>query len=202
MDSKCYFVKLVAQYSNKILNGYNCNLEELYSNIREANRFYILEQNIESCKLHGDIIDELNKFKRKLTTTLATYCRDCVDESSVEFSCSDIVMTVTNTYNSTTGYYTITGNITNATSPITYTWSYDPTYFNLISKNNNRIVLQPIESSGIYVYTNVGLFIKDNNDCSISKSTLISYHAGCTNPESPNYDSTAILDNGSCNPVL
>lgn len=196
MDSKCLFVKLVAQFSNKILYGYNCNLEGLYADIREANRFYILEQNIESCKLHGDIIDELNKFKRKLNDTFTTYCRDCVEESIL--NCSDIVVTITNTYSSATTYFTFVATATNTTNPVTFNWSYDPTYWALISKNKNKLILQPIISSGIYVYTSIGLAVSDANSCLVSKSTMVNYHGGCIDSEAENYDPTAILSNGTC----
>jgi hypothetical protein len=77
IDTKCYFVKLMSLYSTRLLYGYKCDLESLYSDIIEAKRFYIIEQNITDCKLYGDIIDDLNKFKRKLNTNYSSYCRDC-----------------------------------------------------------------------------------------------------------------------------
>jgi hypothetical protein len=197
MDSKCYFVKLMAIYSNKILYGYKCNLEDLYDQLRQAKRYYILEENIVSCGLYGEIIDEINKFKRKLDDTFTTYCRDC-EETSDSINCSDIVTSISSSFNPTTIRYTFTATTTNATNPITYNWSYDPSYWTLISKSKNKLVLAPAISSGLFIYTNIGISIYDSNNCLSSTSVVINYHAGCTDPEATNYDATAIINNNVC----
>lgn len=198
MTSQCYFVKLVALFSNKVLYGYNCNLEELYANIREANRFYIIEQNIESCKLYGDIIDDLNKFKRKLNDTFTTYCRECEESTDTTTNCSDITLSISNSYNSVTTYFTFVATSTNTNLPVTYRWFYDPTYWTVITNNKNKLVLQPIVTSGVYVYTNIGVSLVDNKECLKTSSIPVSYHAGCLDPLATNYDITAILDNNIC----
>ena len=64
-------------YSNRVLYGYKCDLEGIYSDIIASKRLAVIEENINDCKLYGEIIDELNKFKRKLNSTYSDYCRDC-----------------------------------------------------------------------------------------------------------------------------
>lgn len=172
MDIKCYFVKLTALYSKKVLYGYNCNLDTLYSQIYEAKRFYTLEQNVDSCGLYGDVIDELNKFKRRInTTTTSDFCVDC--KEPVELTCKDISIILTNSSSGNT--YTFYAAITNATLPINYVWSYDTSVWSLVSQNNAILILEAIAPDGIPVYTNVGVSITDNNDCLISSYNFVNY---------------------------
>lgn len=172
MDIKCYFVKLTALYSKKVLYGYNCNLDTLYSQIYEAKRFYTLEQNVDSCGLYGDVIDELNKFKRRInTTTTSDFCVDC--KEPVELTCKDISIILTNSSSDNT--YTFYAAVTNATLPINYVWSYDTSVWSLVSQNNAILILEAIAPDGIPVYTNVGVSITDNNDCLISSYNFVNY---------------------------
>jgi hypothetical protein len=171
METKCYFVKLVALYSEKVLYGYNCNLDNLYSQIYEAKRFYTLEQNVDSCGLYGDVIDELNKFKKRINSTSSSFCFDCTQPK--ELTCADVVVTLTNTLSN--DIYTFSAVVTNSTSPINYNWSYDPTLWSLVIKNGNYIMLQSTVEDGIPVYTNVGVSITDANGCLISTYNFIEY---------------------------
>ena len=171
MDSKCYFVKLTALYSQKVLYGYNCNLDSIYAQMYEAKRIYILEQNRDACGLYGDVIDEINKFNKKINSTPPSFCIDC-DEPK-ELTCNDIVVSLTNvSFNNT---YTFSAAVTNGTSPINYNWSYDPTLWSLVVKNGNYITLESIVDDGIPVNTNVGVSITDSNGCIISTYNSISY---------------------------
>jgi hypothetical protein len=171
MDSKCYFVKLTALYSQKVLYGYNCNLDSIYAQMYEAKRIYILEQNKDTCGLYGDVIDEINKFNKKINSTPPSFCIDC-DEPK-ELTCNDIVVSLTNvSFNNT---YTFSAAVTNGTSPINYNWSYDPTLWSLVVKNGNYITLESIVDDGIPVNTNVGVSITDSNGCIISTYNSISY---------------------------
>jgi hypothetical protein len=171
MDSKCYFVKLTALYSQKVLYGYNCNLDSIYAQMYEAKRIYILEQNKDTCGLYGDVIDEINKFNKKINSTPPSFCIDC-DEPK-ELTCNDIVVSLTNvSFNNT---YTFSAAVTNGTSPINYNWSYDPTLWSLVVKNGNYITLESTVDDGIPVYTNVGVSITDANGCLISTYNFINY---------------------------
>jgi hypothetical protein len=171
MDSKCYFVKLTALYSQKVLYGYNCNLDSIYAQMYEAKRIYILEQNKDTCGLYGDVIDEINKFNKKINSTPPSFCIDC-DEPK-ELTCNDIIVSLTNvSFNNT---YTFSAAVTNGTSPINYIWSYDPTLWSLVVKNGNYITLESIVDDGIPVNTNVGVSITDSNGCIISTYNSISY---------------------------
>ena len=171
MDIKCYFVKLTALYSKKVLYGYNCNLDSLYSQIYEAKRFYTLEQNVDSCGLYGDVIDELNKFKRRINITPSTFCFDC--KEPVELTCKDVTVSLTNKVSGT--LYSFYTTVTNATSPVNYNWSYDTTVWSFVSQNNGTLVLEAIAPEGVPVYTTVGVSITDANDCLISTYNFINY---------------------------
>ena len=172
MDIKCYFVKLTALYSKKVLYGYNCNLDTLYSQIYEAKSFYTLEQNVDSCGLYGDVIDELNKFKRRInTTTTSDFCVDC--KEPVELTCKDVTISLTNKVSGV--FYTFYTTVTNATSPITYNWFYDTTVWSFVSQTNGNLVLEAIAPEGIPVYTNVGVSITDANGCLNSIYNFINY---------------------------
>jgi hypothetical protein len=171
METKCYFVKLVALYSEKVLYGYNCNLDSLYSQIYEAKRFYTLEQNVDSCGLYGDVIDELNKFKKRINSTSSSFCFDCTQPK--ELTCADVVVSLTNTLSN--DIYTFSAVVTNGALPINYNWSYDPTLWSLVIKNGNYIMLQSTVQDGIPIYTNVGISITDANGCLITTYNFINY---------------------------
>ena len=172
MDSKCYFVKLTALYSQKVLYGYNCNLDTLYEEMHEAKRIYILEQNKDTCGLFGDVIDEINKFNTKINSSpLSSFCVDC--NKPVELTCADVAVSLTNSVSN--NIYTFSAVVTNATAPINYDWSYDPTLWTLVTQNSNYIMLQSTVGDGIPVYTNVGISVTDNNGCLISTYNFINY---------------------------
>jgi hypothetical protein len=77
MTIKCFLVKLLTLYSNRILYGVKCNLDSLYKDIVLANRLAIIEDNIQNCNLSGDIIDEITNFKRKLVSHYNFPCANC-----------------------------------------------------------------------------------------------------------------------------
>lgn len=77
LDIKCYFVEMVALYSKRVLYGYKCELEEIYDQIIRSKRLATIEDNLFECRLSGDVVDELNEFKRKLNRTKSAICVDC-----------------------------------------------------------------------------------------------------------------------------
>lgn len=74
---QCYYVQLVTLYSKRILYGIKCDLKGLYADIINTRRLIRIELSIETCQLNGIVIDELNKFKRKLTSTYSLTCTTC-----------------------------------------------------------------------------------------------------------------------------
>ncbi len=76
-DSKCFFTKLVALYSKRILYGYKCELEPLWNDIVAFRRLIRLEENIHNCRLKGSIIDEINKLRKRLSKLYSIPCPNC-----------------------------------------------------------------------------------------------------------------------------
>ncbi len=76
-DTKCYFVQLATIYAQRILYGYECDLDKLWSDILEFRRAVRLEENITNCNLRGVIIDEINKLKKRLAKDYSLTCPNC-----------------------------------------------------------------------------------------------------------------------------
>ena len=76
-DSKCFFVKLTALYSNRLLYGYMCDLDKLWRDIIAFRRLVRLEENITNCRLRGAVKDEINKLRNRLVQTYSELCPNC-----------------------------------------------------------------------------------------------------------------------------
>jgi hypothetical protein len=76
-DLKCHFVHQLALYAQRILYGYKCDMEALYGDIMTVKRFITIEDNIVSCALSGAIINDLNKYRRHISSSATTPCRGC-----------------------------------------------------------------------------------------------------------------------------
>jgi len=77
---KCHYVSQVALYSQKVLYGYNKELEDLFANIKYIKRLITIEDNLVACGLNGSVITELNKYKNNLTlqsVNTLEICRGC-----------------------------------------------------------------------------------------------------------------------------
>ncbi len=74
LNFKCIYTRLIALFAKRLIYGYKCNMDELYFNILKTKRFILIEENIIDCNLKGNVIDELNKFKRSLITTYGEIC--------------------------------------------------------------------------------------------------------------------------------
>lgn len=74
---KCHFVKQMALYSKRILYGYKCDMEALYGDIQSVKRFITIEDNIVECAISGDIIIDLNKYRKSLINNYSGACRGC-----------------------------------------------------------------------------------------------------------------------------
>ena len=76
-DSKCFFTALTVLYSKRLLNGYMCDLDQLWRDIVAFRRLIRLEENIKNCRLRGSVVDEMNKLRNKLAKTYNMVCPDC-----------------------------------------------------------------------------------------------------------------------------
>jgi len=77
---KCHYSKQVALYAQKVLNGYNKNLEASFNNIRYVKRLITIEDHLTICGISGPVITELNKYKSNLTLqsiNTLEICRGC-----------------------------------------------------------------------------------------------------------------------------
>lgn len=75
LNLKCIYAKLISLFAKRLIYGYKCNMQELYLNILKLRRYITIEENIIDCSLKGDIIDEINKFKRSLILTYGEICQ-------------------------------------------------------------------------------------------------------------------------------
>ncbi len=74
---KCHFVKQLAIYSQRILNGYKCDMDALFNDIKTVRRFITIEDNVVECALKGAIINDLNEYRRSIQTNYTRACRGC-----------------------------------------------------------------------------------------------------------------------------
>lgn len=74
---KCHFVSQLAIYSNRILYGYKCDMENLYGDMQAVKRFITIEEHITECALNGAIINDLNKYRRSTQQNYSSSCRGC-----------------------------------------------------------------------------------------------------------------------------
>lgn len=76
-DSKCFFVTLVTLYAQRLNYGYKCNFEKLWKDIVAFRRLILIEENIESCQLRGNVVDDINNMRSRLISEHGIVCRDC-----------------------------------------------------------------------------------------------------------------------------
>lgn len=76
-DLKCHYVSQLVLYSQRILYGYKCDMENLYNDIQTVKRFITIEDNIVNCALNGSIINDLNKYRQSIKTNFSGACRGC-----------------------------------------------------------------------------------------------------------------------------
>lgn len=74
---KCYYVKQIALYAQRILYGYKCEMEPLYDDIQAVKRFIYIEDNLVNCALKGSILNDLNKYRKSIQTNYSSSCRGC-----------------------------------------------------------------------------------------------------------------------------
>lgn len=76
-DLKCKYVKLMSIYSNRLLYGYNCNIDNLWEELMKLSRIIKLHEHIELCNLRGNILDEINKELGSINKIYRELCKDC-----------------------------------------------------------------------------------------------------------------------------
>lgn len=91
-----------------------------------------------------------------------------------------------------------TATVSNAVLPISYSWTYDTTVFQLVSNVANVLTLEPLLLFSGSVGGNVEVVVTDTDKCTGQWNDKVNYRGGCTDPEAVNYDSLATIDNGTC----
>jgi len=74
---KCHFVSQLAKFSQRVLYGYRCEMESLFADVKTVRRFITIEDNIVECAVSGTVINDLNKYRKTLTTNYTSACRGC-----------------------------------------------------------------------------------------------------------------------------
>jgi hypothetical protein len=116
-------------------------------------------------------------------------------EASSTVVCNIVVNVVVTIVNNN---FVFTATVTNAVLPVSYSWTYDTSVFQLVSNVGNVLTLEPILLFSGSVGGNVEVVVTDIDKCTGSWDDKINYRGGCTDPEAVNYDSLATVDNGTC----
>ena len=74
---KCHFVNRLSLYSQRIIYGYKCDMDNLIEDIKTVRGYILIEENIENCGISGQIIDNLEKYKQSLINNYTRSCRNC-----------------------------------------------------------------------------------------------------------------------------
>ncbi|MDA8535703.1 DUF1566 domain-containing protein, partial [Flavobacteriales bacterium] len=116
-------------------------------------------------------------------STALNYNSNATYDDSTCYYCSmttNVIPWLSSSLSACDGFISITP--TSGSNPYTYIWSNgDTTNF-----NNNLC-------DGAYTYT-----VIDANGCGFTETIILTNYVGCTDHNAMNYDSTAIVDDGSC----
>lgn len=52
-------------------------MESLFADVKTVRRFITIEDNIVECAVSGTVINDLNKYRKTLTTNYTSACRGC-----------------------------------------------------------------------------------------------------------------------------
>ena len=117
------------------------------------------------------------------------------DEASSTVVCNIVVNVVVTIVNNN---FVLTATVTNAVLPVSYSWTYDTSVFQLVSNVANVLTLEPILLFSGSVGGNVELVVTDTDKCTGSWDDKIRYTPGCTDPDAVNYNPVATIDNDTC----
>ena len=77
LQLNCNMIELLTLHSNRTLYGIDCDLETIFNNIVQSQRYIDILTYLSECNVVGNIVDEINNFIKDLIQTYSLTCIKC-----------------------------------------------------------------------------------------------------------------------------